>query len=109
MADLDRRITLTVYAGLPEGGGLGPVAFQGPVWARYRAGGQTFEPGDFPFRTYDVADRVFRVRWRRDLVTSSVQLLTVTDENGQEYYVDRVELPNDRRRRFLDMHCTRVV
>ena len=102
---LDRVITVTIAAS-----GMIPEASH-EMWAdrigieqerleSTSIGGAVFYSG--------TASRVtFRVRWRRFFETVHTSRFSITDDVNVEWRVDAVE-PEDDRRRYVNLQCTRT-
>ena len=112
MADLDRLITLTLRAeGVRVSGRyqIGPIIFDGPVWARYEDFGSSLDlVVDTSVSTTET--RNFRVRYDPRLInlTALAEQVVVTDEDGITWTTQQVA-EADSRRRFHRIQCVREV
>ena len=110
---LDRPITVTIRGedDFNQAGQFVPgVAVEYPLFATLIDTGaaRTLETGG---ARIDV-DRVFRVRWFKELAVAAVTSVGVVDDLGLTYTITNVSEYvgrfSDLRRRFLDIECSRA-
>ena len=104
---LDKRIRVGLEAdGMDNDQGEyvpGPITWY-DLWAEVRDGGSEDRVEEAGFRT--LGRKVFRVRWRLDIVIQPPSQSYVDDEYGQRYNVDEIT-DNEQRRRFIDLGAVR--